>query len=56
MKKMDCVEIVVDKEKYIKNGVHKGMQGWICSDDCYDYFNSCLRAAQYVQTIYSTFP
>ena len=31
---MDCVEIIAEKEKYIKNGVHKGMQGWICLDDC----------------------
>lgn len=34
MKMMDCVEIIAEKEKYIKNGVHKGMQGWICLDDC----------------------
>ncbi len=30
MKEMDCVEIIVEKEEYIKFGVHKGMQGWIC--------------------------
>lgn len=30
MKEMDCVEVVVEKEKYAKEGVHKGMQGWIC--------------------------
>ncbi len=30
MKEMDCVELTVEKEKYIKNGVHQGMQGWIC--------------------------
>ncbi|MGN0487635.1 MAG: hypothetical protein ACI4HO_00060 [Ruminococcus sp.] len=36
MKMMDCVEIIVEKEKYAKNGVHKGMQGWICLDDCTD--------------------
>ena len=34
MKEMDCVEIIVEKEKYAKFGVHKGMQGWICFDDC----------------------
>lgn len=34
MKMMDCVELITEKEKYIKNGVHKGMQGWICLDDC----------------------
>ena len=30
MKMMDCVEVIVEKEKYVKDGVHKGMQGWIC--------------------------
>ena len=34
MKEMDCVEVIVEKEKYAKDGVHKGMQGWICFDDC----------------------
>ena len=34
MKMMDCVEIIVEKETYAKNGIHKGMQGWICLDDC----------------------
>ncbi len=34
MKEMDCVEVIVEKEKYAKEGVHKGMQGWICLDDC----------------------
>lgn len=33
MKMMDCVEVIVEKEKYAKYGVHKGMQGWICLDD-----------------------
>ena len=33
MKMMDCVEVAVEKEKYTKDGVHKGMQGWICLDD-----------------------
>ena len=32
MKEMDCVEVIVEKEKYSKHGVHKGMQGWICDD------------------------
>lgn len=36
MKMMDCIEIIVEKEKYAKNGIHKGMQGWICLDDCTD--------------------
>ena len=30
MKEMDCVEVLVEKEKYAEDGVHKGMQGWIC--------------------------
>ena len=32
MKYLDCVEVIVEKEKYAKYGVHKGMQGWICSE------------------------
>ena len=32
MKEMDCVEVLVEKEKYAKDGVHKGMQGWICDE------------------------
>ncbi len=33
MKEMDCVEVIVEKEDYAKEGVHKGMQGWICYGD-----------------------
>ena len=33
MKEMDCVEMIVEKEKYAIDGVHKGVQGWICLDD-----------------------
>lgn len=33
MKMMDCVEVIVEKEEYAKDGVHKGMQGWICLED-----------------------
>lgn len=32
MKEMDCVEVIVEKEEYEEEGVHKGMQGWICYD------------------------
>ncbi len=32
MKEMDCVKVIVEKEKYAKEGVHKGMYGWICDD------------------------
>ncbi|MDY2690506.1 MAG: hypothetical protein SOV41_02790 [Oscillospiraceae bacterium] len=28
----NCLEVIVEKEKYAKEGVHKGMQGWICYD------------------------
>ena len=36
MKELDCVEVIVEKPKYAKEGVHKGMQGWICHPDCVD--------------------
>ena len=36
MKEMDCVEVIVEKELYAKDGVHKGMQGWICDDQNID--------------------
>ncbi len=29
MKMMDCVELIVEKSEYAKEGVHKGMQGVI---------------------------
>ena len=34
MKEMDCVEVIVEKGKYTREGVHKGMQGWICAPRC----------------------
>ena len=36
MKEMDCIEVIEEKKKYINAGVYKGMQGWICLDDCSD--------------------
>ena len=36
MKEMDIVEIIVEKKQYTEEGVHKGMQGWICYDRCAD--------------------
>ena len=30
VQEMDRVEVIVEKETYAKEGVHKGMQGWIC--------------------------
>ena len=34
MKEMDIVDIIEDKDRYMSRGVYKGMQGWICLDDC----------------------
>ena len=34
MSEMNCVEVIVEKEKYAREGVHKGMQGWICDPRC----------------------
>lgn len=36
MKMMDCVEVIVEKSEYIKEGVHKGMQGVIWEEECKD--------------------
>lgn len=36
MKELDCVEVIVEKKRYADDGVHKGMQGWICDVDCID--------------------
>ncbi len=30
MKVADYVEVIVESEEYATEGVHKGMQGWIC--------------------------
>ena len=34
MKELDCVEVIVEKDKYARDGVHKGMNGWICDPRC----------------------
>jgi hypothetical protein len=34
MQEMDIVEVTVEKERYAKEGIHKGMQGWICHNEC----------------------
>lgn len=36
MKYLDCVEVTVEKEKYAKHGVHKGMQGVIWVEESID--------------------
>jgi len=32
VKELDCVEVIVEKKRYADEGVHKGMQGWICDE------------------------
>ena len=34
MKMLDCVEVLVEKESYASEGVHKGMQGVIWESEC----------------------
>jgi len=36
MKYLDCVEVIVEKEKHSKHGVHKGMQGVIWLEERVD--------------------
>ena len=36
MRYLDCVELIVEKEIYAKEGVHKGMQGVIWLEECID--------------------
>ncbi|MBS7263356.1 MAG: hypothetical protein KIG36_07095 [Eubacteriales bacterium] len=35
MKYLDWVKVTVEKEKYAKYGIHKGMYGWICDEEKY---------------------
>ena len=30
LKEMDCVKVIVEKDRYVQDSVHQGMQGWIC--------------------------
>ena len=34
MQEMDNVQVIVEKETYARDGVHKGMFGWICYPKC----------------------
>jgi len=36
MKELDCVEVIVEKDQYTRDGVHMGMNGWICDPRCID--------------------
>ena len=42
MKYLDCVEVIVEKEKYAKDGVHKGMQGVIWNENKKRWMLACL--------------
>ena len=33
MKELDCVELIAEKKAYAREGVHIGMQGWICHEE-----------------------
>ena len=37
MKVIDCVEVMVEKEEYAKEGLHKVMQGWFCDPGSIDW-------------------
>ena len=39
LKEYDCVELITDRECYAKDGVYKGMQGWICFEKCVKGFS-----------------
>ena len=39
LEEYDCVELINDKERYAKDGVYKGMQGWICYEKCVEGFS-----------------
>ena len=47
MKMMDCVEVIVEKDSYAKEGVHKGMQGVVWEkepkDGCWVVLNVEIR-------------
>ena len=30
---MDCIKVIVEKKRYVEEGVHKGMYGWICNPE-----------------------
>lgn len=34
MREFDCVEVITERDRYVREGVHIGMQGWICFDEC----------------------
>lgn len=43
MKECDRVRLIVEREEYAKEGVHKGMDGWICNEGRIDgYWLVCF--------------
>jgi hypothetical protein len=48
MNEYDRVELIVDKERYAKHGVRKGMNGWICHEQVYpDRWLVCFDQDKY---------
>ena len=53
MKEYDRVRLLVEKERYAEEGVHKGMDGWICYDQkcegtwlvCFDQYGDLPNIA-----------
>ena len=53
MKEYDRVRLLVEKECYAEEGVHKGMDGWICNEQrcegswrvCFDQYGDLPNIA-----------
>lgn len=53
MKEYDRVRLLVEKERYAEEGVHKGMDGWICNEQrcegswlvCFDQYGDLPNIA-----------
>ena len=53
MKEYDRVRLLVEKERYAEEGVHKGMDGWICNEQrcegsclvCFDKYGDMTNIA-----------
>ena len=53
MKEYDRVRLLVEKERYAQEGVHKGMDGWICNEQrcegswlvCFDQYGDLPNIA-----------
>jgi len=48
MKEYDRVELIEERKIYVKDGVHKGMWGWICDEQQYEgYWLVCFDQDEY---------